>query len=321
MHFSRRDCLVTGAAGLLLPMLGQISFGQQEETAGVTGSEGVTAGFRFVHMTDLHIQPEKQASEGVIKALHAVQALNPAPDFILTGGDLIFDCFQTEKTRAVKLFDLYKQTLANDCSLPVHNCIGNHDVFGWGKPDLRSGDPQYGKKLVKDMLEMEQTYHAFDHKGVRFYVLDTIETREDNKYRGKIHGEQLEWLKADLSAKPKGMPAIVVTHIPIFTMTVFGEATYQDGAFVMPNNLVCEDTLALTQLFEENNVMLALSGHIHLRDNINIRGVSYINGGAVCGSWWNGPHRGIEEGFGVIDVTPGRGFGYEYVDYGWVPAV
>ena len=318
MTMSRRDVLVAGGASLVWSGMvgGSRLWGQEATSVASSLVEAEVKPFRFVHMTDLHIQPEKDGVKGVIKALHALQELSPKPDFILMGGDLVFDSFKASKERSLELFKLYNKTMKDECALPYYNCIGNHDVYGWGHPD-RANDPQYGKAMSCEMLGIEKTWYAFDHNGVRFYVLDSIETRDGDKYKGKIHGEQLDWLKADLASKPASQPAIVVTHIPIFTVTVFTQGTYKDGTYVLPNNLICEDTMMLSALLEQYNVKLALSGHIHLRDEIDMRGVKYINGGAVCGSWWNGPHHGIQEGFGIVDVGADGGVKYEYFDYGW----
>ncbi|WP_459554943.1 metallophosphoesterase family protein [Lacunimicrobium album] len=316
MGFSRRELLAAGGAGLLLPGWAGRLWGQAQASTSIVTPENAVSGFRFVHMTDWHIQPEKGGVEGVVKALHRVQELDIKPDFILTGGDLVFDSFKASRDRSLQLFDLFNKTIKDECTLKVYPCIGNHDVYAWGDP-TRANDPLFGKMMAKEKFELDKTYYAFNHKGIRFYVLDSIEPREDNKYRGKIHGEQLEWFKADLEAKPLMQPAVVVTHIPIFTVTVFNESTYKNSSFEMQNGAICEDTIMLTSLLEKHNVKLALSGHIHMRDNIQMRGVEYINGGAVCGSWWKGPHHGVQEGFGVVDVAADGTMKYEYVDYGW----
>ena len=45
----------------------------------------VTADFTFVHITDMHIQPELGAEKGVHKAFAAVKALPRKPAFALVG--------------------------------------------------------------------------------------------------------------------------------------------------------------------------------------------------------------------------------------------
>jgi len=45
--------------------------------------------FRFVFMTDIHVQPELKADQGFRTAIAKVNELEP--DFVITGGDLIMD--------------------------------------------------------------------------------------------------------------------------------------------------------------------------------------------------------------------------------------
>ena len=64
-------------------------------------------------------------------------------------------------------------------------------------------------------------------------------------------------------------------------------------------------------------VRLCLSGHIHLRDRCETDGITYINDGAVSGSWWKGALEGVPEGFGVLDLRPDGSFDHRYETYGW----
>jgi hypothetical protein len=50
---------------------------------------------------------------------------------------------------------------------------------------------------------------------------------------------------------------------------------------------------------------------------MEIDGVSYLNGGAVCGNWWKGPMLGCPEGFNVIDLRPDGSFALAYKTFGW----
>ena len=45
--------------------------------------------FRFIFMTDIHVQPELSGDEGFKQAIQKVNKLKP--DFVITGGDLVFD--------------------------------------------------------------------------------------------------------------------------------------------------------------------------------------------------------------------------------------
>ena len=140
--------------------------------------------FRFVHLADIHVQPERRAEAGMVECLAAVEALDPKPDFILTGGDLVMDTFDQDAARSTTLFELYRKVLADHTDIPVHQCIGNHDVWGWGNKQGSSPEhPQYGKKMVCEMLDLPQTYYKFDCGGGRLFVLDDLQPTDDHVSR------------------------------------------------------------------------------------------------------------------------------------------
>lgn len=60
--------------------------------------------FRFLHLTDIHVQPELAGDAGLIRCLKAANALDA--QFVLTGGDLVMDVFDQDHARAQLLFDL-----------------------------------------------------------------------------------------------------------------------------------------------------------------------------------------------------------------------
>ena len=308
-HFSRRRFLSGLAA------------------AGATASLPVAAAsapaakrFRFVHLTDPHCMADRRADQGLAACLKAVEKLKPLPDFILTGGDLVNDVLNSDAVTAKADFARFLQVLRDNTDLPVRHCIGNHDVFGWQRDEeaIRR-DPQYGKRMVCDVLELPKTYYHFDHQGWRFFVLDDIQNSAGSRgrYEGYLDEEQMAWFQTALEATPAAMPKAVVCHIPILTVTVFQPAFRRDDAFQIEPYVMCRDSLELTALLARHNVKLALSGHIHMLDRIDYRGVTYICDGAVSGSWWRGPHHGFEEGFGVIDASPDGTFTHRYHDYGW----
>ncbi len=56
---------------------------------------------------------------------------------------------------------------------------------------------------------------------------------------------------------------------------------------------------------------------LHSNELIRWRDMTFITGGAVCGAWWQGPHTGTEEGFGIVTLDRDRVSNWEYIDYGW----
>lgn len=288
---------------------------------GATARAATTAlaphGFRFVHLTDIHVQPELRAAEGLAACLQAVNKLDPKPDFIMTGGDLIMDALEQSAERSSVLFDLFKKVVADNTDIPVRHCMGNHDVFGWGrKHGVTDETPGFGKRMYCEKLEIERPYYAFDHRGWRFYVLDSIQPSESGLYQGGLDEEQLAWLRQDLSDKPADVPAVVVSHIPFITVTVLPNAV-NEGAFKIGAASMCAGSQSLAGLFAERNVRLAVSGHIHMVDEVLYRGVKYVCDGAVSGRWWKGTNKGFAEGFGIFDLDPDGGSRFTYHAYGW----
>jgi len=131
--------------------------------------------FEFLFITDTHLQPELQASQGCDMAFKKARTIKA--DFAIQGGDHVFDTMQVPKERAVSLFDLYGKT-EQDLGLKVYHICGNHDCFGIssnGSTPL--GDQLYGKKMFEERFG--RAYSSFDHKGVHFVVLDSVQPEPD----------------------------------------------------------------------------------------------------------------------------------------------
>src|SRR6202047_3801454 len=70
-------------------------------------------------------------------------------DFAIMGGDHVFDAFGVDATRARMVFDMYGRA-EKLIGMPLHNAIGNHDVFVvLTKSGVAPTDPAYGKKCIR----------------------------------------------------------------------------------------------------------------------------------------------------------------------------
>jgi 3',5'-cyclic-AMP phosphodiesterase len=264
--------------------------------------------FSFVFMTDIHVKPELHAAEGFARAIDSINALNP--DFVISGGDNVFDALQAGYGRADSLYFLY-DSLSKQLEMPLYNTIGNHEVFGlYEASGIDPSHELYGKKMYEDRIGAR--YYSFDYKHWHFIVLDGIGFTPERKYVGLIDSLQLEWLKADLEAH-KDKPVAVSTHIPLISVgqQVFGKPT---SAF-SPSEIII-NAKEVRELLEQYNVKLVLQGHLHMLEDVSYNGIHYVTGGAVCARWWLGPRNGMEEGFLKIDVS-GETFSWEYIDYAW----
>lgn len=266
-------------------------------------------GFSFAFLTDIHVQPETRATEGFKAAIAEVNKLKP--DFVITGGDLIMDALAQTHGRADSLYNLYIET-ALGFKMPVHNTMGNHEVFGYYEQSgVDATHPLYGDKMFEDKLG--RRYYVFEFNGWRFYILDSIDEWEEGGYYGYIDQEQMAWLKEDLAGVDPEMPIVISVHIPlisVFTQLEVGSTAPNGRGSVVTNSR------ELLELFKEYNLKLVLQGHLHSCEDIYVNGTHFITGGAVSGGWWKGPHRGVEEGFLMVHVS-GDEIESEYIDYGW----
>lgn len=310
---NRRELFgLAGAAALTMSGVGRMA-----RAVAADGPSAAPQAFRFVHLTDIHVQPELRGAEGLRACIQAVHDLKPRPDFILTGGDLVFDILSQSAARAKNLFDLYN-SIVKDSDIPWRQCIGNHDVFGWSsKGKIAPDHVSYGKKMVSDRLGLERTTYSFDHKGWHFACVDDIQPNEGDGYHGGFSEEDLHWLTNDLKAAAN-RPKVICTHIPVISVTVF-RAADATGKPNIPVNVasVCRNPGPILTLCREQKVNLVLTGHQHERETIRYENTTFIEDAAVCGAWWKGAHKGNPEGFGIIDAKADGTFEHRYATYGW----
>lgn len=267
------------------------------------------SGFRFVFMTDIHIQPEKDAVHGFKLAIEKVNELDV--DLVITGGDLIMDALGQTYGRADSLYDLYTETV-RDLTMPVYNTMGNHEVYGWyRKSGADPNHPEYGKKMFVNRVG--PLYQAFEFNGVKFMLLNSVLYDSSNTYMGGIDKEQIDWISTQLKKTDTLTPIIICTHIPFLTTEaqIFGGATVAN----QPNEVITNSKEVL-ELFRDHNLKLVLQGHLHYYETMHVFGTDYVTAGAVSASWWTGPYYGTEEGFLLVEVEDGE-MEWEYVDSGW----
>jgi hypothetical protein len=49
---------------------------------------------------------------------------------------------------------------------------------------------------------------------------------------------------------------------------------------------------------------------MHLRDRVELTGVTYICDGSVCGQWWQGPRMNADPGYSIVTFHPDGKFDY-----------
>lgn len=266
------------------------------------------ADFDFVHFTDPHIQPTLGAAEGCRDCFRKIQSLRP--DFVVAGGDLVFDANETTTTEAHQLFRLYGDT-ARLIEVPLYTVLGNHDVLGLSaKSRIPASDPQYGKKYFTDHLGPR--FRSFDHKGWHFILLDSIGTLPDGGFHGHVDDEQLSWLAADLERTGTSRPIIVITHVPLVSAVL----QLVPDPWKTPATYLVTNAQTVLQLLKPYRVVAVLQGHTHIRETVLHHDTQFITSGAVSGNWWKGPREGHPEGFGHFRVRGGK-LSWTYVTYGF----
>jgi 3',5'-cyclic AMP phosphodiesterase CpdA len=174
--------------------------------------------FRFAYISDTHLY-EKALNErfvrAILKAVADVNAMDPAPDFVLFGGDLAQLGQPKELEEGAQILKSVKPK--------VHMMVGEHDWY------LDMGEA-WRKHFGKDV-------YSFDHKGVHFVVLNSVIVEDywtapklspmdrmlamaqlDNPNGRPFNvGEaQRDWLQKDLAAVGKDTPVIVFSHSPLY---------------------------------------------------------------------------------------------------------
>jgi 3',5'-cyclic AMP phosphodiesterase CpdA len=321
-HFTRREMMrLAGAlsAGAVLGVPSALAV--PPETPSRTPRRRL---IRVAHLTDIHVQPELRADAGMIACLHHVQSLMDKPELIVTGGDGIMDSFEADDARTQLQWDIFRRTLAAECSLPMVHCIGNHDIWGWNKRRSRTSgnEANYGKQRALENYGLAERFHAFERAGWKFIVLDSAQPPDagGDGYVAYLDDAQYDWLERELRGAAT-TPVLILSHIPILSATALVWTKSERGEFRVDDSLMHRDCLRLKSLFEQRpNVKLCLSGHMHLIDRVDYNGVTYLCNGAVSGNWWKGRHKDCDEGYAVIDLFDDGSFEREYVKYGWQAA-
>lgn len=237
--------------------------------------------------------------------MDSINALQP--DFVLSGGDQVFDVMRGNVAKSDSLFQLFLTESAR-IQAPLHTTVGNHELFGIyevSPTDHTHPDYKYG------MYEryFGPTYYSFSHKGWHIMVLNNLDV-DGYKFFAGLDDEQLEWVARDLEQLPPETPVILMMHVPI--VSVQNQYRITDDAGAGPS-VVNKDRLM--ELIHAHNVKLVLQGHLHFPEDILVLNrTRFITGGAIAGRpSWRGLDNG-PRGFLHFQVD-GEEFSYRFVAY------
>jgi 3',5'-cyclic AMP phosphodiesterase CpdA len=189
--------------------------------------------FYFVQLSDTHWgfkgAPNPDAHVTLPKAVAAVNALDPQPDFIVFTGDLTHTTDDPAERR--RRLAEFKKITAELKNTNLRFMPGEHDA------SLDRGE------AYRELFGAP--YYSFDHKGVHFIALDNV-----SDPAARIGEEQLAWLKADLAKQGADARIVVLTHRPLFPLYPQWDWATRDGE------------QAIEILMPQRNVTV-FYGHIH----------------------------------------------------------
>ena len=212
--------------------------------------------FTFLFITDCHLQPELNAAGGCHQAF--VKARKISSDFVIQGGDHVFDALGVSRDRATSLIDLYTKT-EQDLGMKVHHTIGNHDLFGvYPASGAEPTDPLYGKKYFED--HFGKLYYSFGPQGRSFHRsgFDRHHPRPWIRRSNRRGPACLARRRSEVHPCPLP-PVIVSVHIPLVT-------AFDSYAAPLPtppahHGLSVANAYEVLPLFEGHNVLGVLQGH------------------------------------------------------------
>lgn len=195
------------------------------------------AEFHFVQISDSHIGFAADANRDVTATLQVaidrINALGPAPAFLLHTGDLTHGQKPAE-------FDALAEHLKSANAKQVFYVPGEHDVFADGGKEFLA---RHGRGLAGN------GWGSFDYQGVHFVGLNNVADLKAGGM-GALGDDQLKWLEQDLAARSNSTPIVVFAHIPLWSVYPAWGWSTEDGA------------RALSYLRRFGSVTV-LNGHIH----------------------------------------------------------
>ncbi|GLH74333.1 serine/threonine protein phosphatase [Geothrix limicola] len=203
------------------------------ETLG-SPAQAKASDFYFVQLTDTHwgfegAKANPDATGTLPKAIDAVNALDPQPDFVIFTGDLTH--ITTDPAQRRKRMAEFKAQAARLRAPQIRYLPGEHDA---GDDHSEAFREAFGPSR-----------YAFTHKGIHFIALDNV------SQEGSILGEeQLRWFAAELDRVPKEAPLVIFTHRPLFDLYPDWDWTTTDGAKAL-------------DLMKAHRFVTVFYGHIH----------------------------------------------------------
>ena len=224
--------------------------------------------FSFVYLPDMHLRPDSLIISNFERVASQVNAIHP--DFVLTGGDMIYTAKNVNDQKAKTLFDLMDKELKL-FKVPVYLTMGNHENVGITvESGIDSSNVNWGKKMY--MKRYNKRYYSFVYNGWKFFVLDGIRILIQQKnYTEGVDSVQIEWIKKELQSTDKKMPIVISIHPPLVN---------PEGITNPASKVISSNAATILGLFKDYNLKTVLEGHTHRYMFLYVNGIYYINGGS-----------------------------------------
>ena len=187
-----------------------------------------------------------------------LRALRPA--FVLYTGDFMWG-YGAGRQEMLNEIDRFR-ALADTTGVPLYNVPGNHEM---------QSDPRAIELLRERGHDL---YGSFSIGPWHFIGLNT----DEFCLEGRIHGEQLEWLRGDLAAHRDATGIFVFMHRPMYS--------WFQGDFNP------DDQEALRELFAEHPVKAVFAAHDHFHHVEEHDGVRYMTVAGAGSPMYAQPSRG-----------------------------
>lgn len=256
--------------------------------------------FSFVFYTDVHLNADSVARQGLEKTVAKINALKP--DFVVDGGDFLFDMNHKTYQDIEDDYSFY-QDQTNKIESPLYKVIGNHDVLGVSNKYKTKVSPKFQGEALFKKDNRGVLYSTFRHKGWQFFLLDCVQLSDSVMVDYFIDNEQLKWFANCLDTIPKQVPIVLFSHVPFMSAS----AMYKSGPLARNSKAkVFRNSHDLIKLTKQHQLKLTISGHLHQYEHIMVNNKQFVNSPAVCGFWWRKERASFPRGFLRVSIIDGE---------------
>ncbi len=209
------------------------------------GPKSADGSYRYVVMGDSRSQWELWSN--IVKH---IDSLEPKPDFVINGGDIVHTGYSWEYS------EYYIPPLL-ETDIPFFVAIGNHD------DGMDSMAQKYQYLFGQNSLN-----YYFDYGKARYIFIDNVTKVQPCE-------ETLKWLDETLAETPEGYRKYVSAHKPPKNIEKWAHHAWDDPI---------SHSQAFTDLMTKHEVDEVYLGHIHAYSTAHYNGVDYtISGGGGAG--------------------------------------